>query len=69
MEPLSDLKFKEVKRAALSEVVEYISTNRGVLTDAVYPEIVRMVSLNRLLYLISNFQICTSNTIEAKTSK
>jgi serine/threonine-protein phosphatase 2A regulatory subunit B' len=46
MDPLSDLKYKEVKRATLSEVVEYISTNRGVLTDPVYPEIVRMVSMN-----------------------
>jgi len=43
MDPLSDLKYKEVKRAALNEVVEYVTANRGVLTDPVYPEIVRMV--------------------------
>jgi len=42
-DPLSDLKWKEVKRAALNEVVDYVTSNRGVLTDPVYPEIVRMV--------------------------
>lgn len=44
-DPLSDLKWKEVKRAALNEMVEYVSTNRGVVTEAIYPEIVNMVSL------------------------
>ena len=43
-DPLSDLKWKEVKRASLNEVVEYVTSNRGVLTDPVYPEIVHMVS-------------------------
>ena len=28
-DPLSDLKWKEVKRSALSEMVEYITTQRG----------------------------------------
>lgn len=43
-DPLSDLKWKEVKRAALNEMVEYVSTNRGVLTEPIYPEVVGMVS-------------------------
>ncbi len=38
-DPLSDLKWKEVKRAALAEMVEYVTNNRGVLTEAVYPEV------------------------------
>jgi hypothetical protein len=42
-DPLSDLKWKEVKRAALNEMVEYVTQNRGVITDAVYPEAIRMV--------------------------
>jgi len=45
-DPLSDLKWKEVKRAALHEMVEYVTTNRGVLTEAVYPEVVVMFSAN-----------------------
>jgi len=45
-DPLSDLKWKEVKRAALHEMVEYVTNNRGVLTESVYPEIVIMFSAN-----------------------
>jgi len=48
-DPLSDLKWKEVKRSALNEVVEYVTSNRGVLTDPVYPEIVHMVSVHVML--------------------
>lgn len=42
-EPLSDLKWKEVKRAALHEMVEYLSNNNGVLTESIYPEAIEMV--------------------------
>jgi len=43
---LSDLKWKEVKRDALQEMVEYVNSNTGVLTEAVYPEIVKMFAKN-----------------------
>jgi len=43
-DPLSDLKWKEIKRAALNELVEYVTQNRSVITDAIYPEAVQMVS-------------------------
>ncbi|KAB0369044.1 hypothetical protein FD755_019049 [Muntiacus reevesi] len=42
-DPLSDLKWKEVKRAALSEMVEYITHNRNVITEPLYPEVVHML--------------------------
>ncbi|ERE73863.1 serine/threonine-protein phosphatase 2A regulatory subunit gamma isoform isoform 1 [Cricetulus griseus] len=42
-DPLSDLKWKEVKRAALSEMVEYITHNRNVITEPIYPEVVHML--------------------------
>ena len=45
-DPLSDLKWKEIKRAALNEMVEYISNTREVITEAVYPQIIHMVSLS-----------------------
>ncbi|XP_068257790.1 serine/threonine-protein phosphatase 2A 56 kDa regulatory subunit delta isoform isoform X3 [Nyctibius grandis] len=45
-DPLSDLKFKEVKRAGLNEMVEYITHNRDVVTEAIYPEAVIMFSVN-----------------------
>ncbi|CAH8432821.1 unnamed protein product [Heterobilharzia americana] len=43
---LSDLKDKEVKRAALHELTEYLTENSGIITDSVYPEVVRMVEAN-----------------------
>ncbi|XP_013785218.1 serine/threonine-protein phosphatase 2A 56 kDa regulatory subunit gamma isoform-like isoform X1 [Limulus polyphemus] len=45
-DPLSDLKWKEVKRAALHEMVEYITTQRNVITEPIYPEVVQMFSVN-----------------------
>ncbi|XP_053614077.1 serine/threonine-protein phosphatase 2A 56 kDa regulatory subunit gamma isoform-like isoform X1 [Plodia interpunctella] len=45
-EPLSDLKWKEVKRAALLEMVEYVTSQRGVITEAIYPEAVNMFAIN-----------------------
>uniref|UniRef100_A0AAY4ESR0 Serine/threonine protein phosphatase 2A regulatory subunit n=1 Tax=Denticeps clupeoides TaxID=299321 RepID=A0AAY4ESR0_9TELE len=46
MDTVTDLKSKEIKRAALNELVDYVSTNRGVLTEAAYPEIINMISTN-----------------------
>lgn len=43
MDPVADLKGKEIKRATLNELVEYITAGRGVLTEPVYPEIIKMV--------------------------
>ncbi|XP_039595044.1 serine/threonine-protein phosphatase 2A 56 kDa regulatory subunit delta isoform [Polypterus senegalus] len=45
-DPLSDLKYKEVKRAGLNEMVEYITHNRDVITESIYPEAVIMFSVN-----------------------
>ncbi|XP_022252554.1 serine/threonine-protein phosphatase 2A 56 kDa regulatory subunit epsilon isoform-like [Limulus polyphemus] len=46
MDPVSDLKGKEIKRATLNELVDYITAGRGVLTEAAYPEIIQMVACN-----------------------
>jgi serine/threonine-protein phosphatase 2A regulatory subunit B' len=45
-DPLSDLKWKEIKRASLNEIVEHVTVNRGVLVERIYPEAVRMFSVN-----------------------
>ena len=51
-DPLSDLKWKEVKRGqietdfrfsslflgALNEMVDFVSVNRGIITEVIYPE-------------------------------
>lgn len=44
MDPVADLKGKEIKRATLNELVDYIAAGRGVLTEPIYPETIRMVS-------------------------
>lgn len=44
-DPLSDLKYKEVKRAGLNEMVEYITHNSDVVTESIYPEAVLMVRM------------------------
>lgn len=49
MDPVSDLKGKEIKRAALNDLSTYITHGRGVLTEAVYPEIIRMVKFIKFL--------------------
>lgn len=42
-DPLSDLKFKEVKRAGLHEMLDYMARDAHALTEAIYPEAVGMV--------------------------
>lgn len=54
-DPLSDLKWKEVKRAALNEMVEYVSQNRGILTEHIYPEAIQMVSMTTFFELLTFF--------------
>uniref|UniRef100_A0A8C4SV53 Serine/threonine protein phosphatase 2A regulatory subunit n=1 Tax=Erpetoichthys calabaricus TaxID=27687 RepID=A0A8C4SV53_ERPCA len=46
LDSASDLKNKEIKRATLNELVDYVSTNRGVLVEASYPDITAMISTN-----------------------
>ncbi|KAF7254142.1 Serine/threonine-protein phosphatase 2A 56 kDa regulatory subunit alpha isoform [Varanus komodoensis] len=46
MDSVSDLRSKEIKRATLNELVEYVSTNRGVIIESAYSDIVKMISSN-----------------------
>lgn len=46
MDPLVDLKGKEIKRNTLNELVDYVSSAKGVLTEPAYPEIIKMVATN-----------------------
>lgn len=45
-EALSDLKSKEIKRAALNELIDYVTNNRKVITEEMYPEVVNMFAIN-----------------------
>ncbi|KAG0186487.1 hypothetical protein DFQ28_007717 [Apophysomyces sp. BC1034] len=42
----SDLKGKEIKRQALQEMLEYVATTRGTITDPIYPDVIRMFTVN-----------------------
>ncbi|XP_061566687.1 serine/threonine-protein phosphatase 2A 56 kDa regulatory subunit beta isoform isoform X2 [Cololabis saira] len=43
---VADLKGKEIKRSALNELVESVATSRGVLIEPLYPEAIKMISVN-----------------------
>lgn len=45
-DPLSDLKWKEVKRTALQEMVECVTQQKDVLTEVIYSEAVKMVCIS-----------------------
>jgi len=50
----ADLTGKDIKRQTLTELVEYVSSNRGVITEQLYPEVVRMFSVNLFRTLAPN---------------
>nr|XP_040238388.2 serine/threonine-protein phosphatase 2A 56 kDa regulatory subunit gamma isoform-like isoform X2 [Anopheles coluzzii] len=45
-EPLNDLKYKEIKRCALQEIVEHLNNQSNVITEPIYPEAFNMVATN-----------------------
>lgn len=50
----AELKGKQIKAQALHEMLDYVTTQRGVITENIYPEVINMVSylrqyLNRIL--------------------
>ena len=62
-DPLSDLKWKEVKRNALYELVDYVSQNKGVITEPIYETACNMVSVktginNFLVFVLRTCKLC-----------
>ncbi len=43
-DPSSDLRNKEIKRQELQEMLEYVATSRGAISDMIYPDVIRMVN-------------------------
>lgn len=62
-DPLSDLKWKEVKRAALQEMLELVQTQKGVITENIYPEAVHMVIVT-MTQLLSHVLICVCEILK-----
>lgn len=46
IDPVCDLKSKEVKRGCLNELVDYVTATRGILTEPTYPDIVKLIACN-----------------------
>ncbi|GBE81997.1 Serine/threonine-protein phosphatase 2A 56 kDa regulatory subunit delta isoform [Sparassis crispa] len=42
----AELKGKQIKTQTLHEMLEYITTQRGVITESIYPEVVKMFATN-----------------------
>ncbi|KIJ44012.1 hypothetical protein M422DRAFT_60177 [Sphaerobolus stellatus SS14] len=42
----SELKGKQIKAQALHELLEYVATQRGVITENIYPEVINMFASN-----------------------
>ena len=51
-DPLSDLKWKEVKRSTLNELIEYVQGSKGVITESIYPEAINMVNYHYIYFFI-----------------
>lgn len=49
---VADLKGKEIKRAALNELVESVATSRGVLIEPLYPEAIKMVRVKKKIQVL-----------------
>lgn len=43
-DPLSDMKGKEIKRQTLTELVEYVGTSRGAISEPAHLELINMVT-------------------------
>lgn len=65
MDAVSELRGKEIKRASLNELVDYITTGRGVLTEPLYPECIRMVSIS-MVFLSFKFKWSHQITLISK---
>jgi serine/threonine-protein phosphatase 2A regulatory subunit B' len=60
----AELKGKQIKAQALHEMLDYVTTQRGVITENVYPEVINMVrhlsfdAVSALIPTCSSPQIC-----------
>jgi Protein phosphatase 2A regulatory B subunit (B56 family) len=60
----AELKGKQIKAQALHEMLDYVTTQRGVITENVYPEVINMVGqLHLYLRRVFIFSRCSSPPI------
>ena len=49
----SDMQGKQIKAQTLNEMLDYITNQRGVITEEIYPEVVGMVSRHCTALLVA----------------
>jgi serine/threonine-protein phosphatase 2A regulatory subunit B' len=54
---ISDLKSKEIKRACLNEIVDYITVTRNCLTENIYPGLITMVIKTKKKFFSNRIEI------------
>lgn len=59
-DPSSDLRNKEIKRQELQEMLEYVATSRGAISDMIYPDVIRMVRKEIVDALFYRLNTCIS---------
>uniref|UniRef100_A0A8R1EDH1 Uncharacterized protein n=1 Tax=Caenorhabditis japonica TaxID=281687 RepID=A0A8R1EDH1_CAEJA len=45
-DPVAQLKCKEIKRAALNELIDHITSTKGAIVETIYPAVIKMVGKN-----------------------
>lgn len=53
-DPMSDLRAKEVKRAALTEILDHVTVTPAALKDIAYPSLVQMVGNNHTSHVLDH---------------
>ena len=56
-DPLSDIQQKEIKKNALQEMLDYVTNNRGVITEPLYAEVFAMVCMPVSATKLTRFSI------------
>lgn len=58
----AELKGKQIKAQALHEMLDYITTQRGVITEQIYPEVISMVGISRSSCIASHLMRLTGSS-------
>jgi len=64
----AELRGKQIKAQTLREMVEYITTQRSVITENIYPEVVNMVRHTLVLILVTHLATTSLQQISSVQS-
>lgn len=64
----SEIQGKQIKAQTLNEMLDYITTQRGVITEGIYPEVVGMVSTSSAGLLVADSRAVRHQPVPVYTS-